>query len=82
MEEIQKADPAAVVLNGYYCGYLSEEMSIKELTAGVRCHYENHYNGIDSFIASHVCAAKQKPNQQQTEHREQSQKQRSGERAR
>ena len=80
LEEIRKADPAAVVLNGYYCGYLSEEMSIKELTDGVRCHYENHYNGIDSFISSHVRTAKQKPNQQMAEHREQSQRQRTGER--
>jgi hypothetical protein len=41
MEEIKQADPAAVVVNGYYSGYLGEDMSLDELTAGVRHHYEN-----------------------------------------
>ena len=35
MEEIKQADPAAVVVNGYYSGYLGEDMSLDELTAGV-----------------------------------------------
>ena len=39
----KSTDPAAVVLNGYYCGYLGEDMSLDELTAGVRYHYENSY---------------------------------------
>ena len=36
LEEIKAADPAAVILNGYYCGHLGENMSLDELTAGVR----------------------------------------------
>lgn len=40
LEEIKAADPAAVILNGYYCGHLGEDMSLDELTAGVRYHYE------------------------------------------
>ena len=34
LEEIKAADPAAVILNGYYCGHLGEDMSLDELTAG------------------------------------------------
>ena len=41
LEEIKSIDPAAVILNGYYCGHLGEDMSLDELTAGVRYHYEN-----------------------------------------
>ncbi len=33
MEEIEQADPTAVVVNGYYSGYLGEDMSLDELTA-------------------------------------------------
>ena len=50
LQEIQAKDPAAVVLNGYYCGYLGEDMNLSELTAGVRRHYENSYNNIADFI--------------------------------
>ena len=39
LEEIKAADPTAVILNGYYCGHLGENMSLDELTAGVRYHY-------------------------------------------
>lgn len=53
LQEIQSADPAAVVLNGYYCGYLGEDMNLEELTAGVRRHYENGYNNIADFIEAH-----------------------------
>ena len=53
LQEIQQADPAAVVLNGYYCGYLGEDMNLDELTAGVRRHYENGYNNIANFIEAH-----------------------------
>lgn len=45
--------PAAVILNGYYCGHLGEDMSLDELTAGVRYHYENSMNDIDGFIGAH-----------------------------
>ena len=53
MEEIKQADPAAVVVNGYYSGYLGEDMSLDELTAGVRRHYENGYSNIREFIEAH-----------------------------
>ena len=53
LQEIQHTDPAAVVLNGYYCGYLGEDMNLAELTAGVRRHYENGYNNIADFIEAH-----------------------------
>ena len=53
MEEIKQADPAAVVVNGYYSGYLGEDMNIDELTAGVRRHYENGYSNIGEFIEAH-----------------------------
>ena len=53
LEEIKAADPAAVILNGYYCGHLGEDMSLDELTAGVRYHYENSMNDLDGFIGTH-----------------------------
>ena len=53
LQEIQHTDPAAVVLNGYYCGYWGEDMNLAELTAGVRRHYENGYNNIADFIETH-----------------------------
>ena len=53
LEEIKSIDPAAVTLNGYYCGHLGEDMSLDELTAGVRYHYENSMNDIDGFIGAH-----------------------------
>ena len=53
MEEIKQADPAAVVVNGYYSGYLGEYMNLDELTAGVRRHYENGYSNIGEFIEVH-----------------------------
>ena len=53
LEEIKSIDPAAVILNGYYCGHLGEDMSLDELTAGVRYHYENSMNDIDGFIGAH-----------------------------
>ena len=51
--EIKKTDPAAVVVNGYYSGYLGEDMSLDELTAGVRHHYESGYSNIKEFIEAH-----------------------------
>ena len=53
LEEIRQKDPAAVILNSYYCGYLSGDMTVDELTAGVRRHYENGYNDVADFIAAH-----------------------------
>ena len=53
LEEIKSTDPVAVILNGYYCGHLGGDMSLDELTAGVRYHYENSMNDIDAFIGAH-----------------------------
>lgn len=53
LEEIRQADPAAVVLNSYYCGQLAEDMTVDELAAGVRHHYEQGFNGIEDFIEAH-----------------------------
>ena len=53
LAEIQAADPRAVVVNGYYSGYLGEEMNVAELAAGVRHHYDNGLNNISPFIEAH-----------------------------
>ena len=53
LAEIQAADPQAVVVNGYYSGYLGEEMNVAELVAGVRHHYDNGLNNISPFIEAH-----------------------------
>ena len=53
LAEIQAADPRAVVVNGYYSGYLGEEMSVAELAAGVRHHYDNGLNNIAPFMEAH-----------------------------
>ena len=53
LEEIKAADPAAVILNGYYCGHLGGDMSLDELTAGVRHHYKNGTNDVAGFIEAH-----------------------------
>ena len=53
LAEIQAADPQAVVVNGYYSGYLGEEMSVAALAAGVRHHYDNGLNNIAPFMEAH-----------------------------
>ena len=53
LAEIQATDPKAVVVNGYYSGYLGEEMSVDELAAGVRHHYENGLSNIAPFMEAH-----------------------------
>ena len=52
-KEICGLDPRAVALNGYYCGHLAEDMSLDELAAGVRWHYENGFNSLAAFIEAH-----------------------------
>lgn len=49
LREIEAADPAAIVLNGY----LSEDMTLDELTASIRYHYEHRMNGITGFITEY-----------------------------
>ena len=53
LAEIQATDPKAVVVNGYYSGYLGEKMSVDELAAGVRHHYENGLSNIAPFMEAH-----------------------------
>lgn len=53
LAEIQAADLRAIVVNGYYSGYLGEEMNVAELAAGVRHHYDNGLNNIAPFIEAH-----------------------------
>ena len=49
LREIEAADPAAIVLNGY----LSENMTLDELTASIRYHYEHRMNGITGFLTEY-----------------------------
>lgn len=42
--EILEQDPNAVMVNGYYCGHFGEGMTVAELAAGIRWHYENGTN--------------------------------------
>ena len=48
---ILKADPNAVVLNGYYCGHFGEDMTADQIAAGIRWHYENGYNRLADHAA-------------------------------
>ena len=49
LRDIEAADPAAIVLNGY----LSEDMTLDELTTSIRYHYEHRMNGITGFITEY-----------------------------
>ena len=49
LREIEAAAPAAIVLNGY----LSDNMTLDELTASIRYHYEHRMNGITGFITEY-----------------------------
>ena len=49
--EILEKDPKAVMVNGYYCGHFGEDMTVAELAAGIRWHYENGYNLLDGSTA-------------------------------
>ena len=48
---ILQQDPSAVMVNGYYCGHLGEDMTVTELAAGIRWHYENGYNLLNESAA-------------------------------
>lgn len=48
---ILQQDPNAVMLNGYYCGRLGEDMTRNELAAGIRWHYENGFHLLKDSIA-------------------------------
>ena len=42
--KILNTDHGAVMLNGHYCGHFAEDMTVEELMAGIRWHYDNGYN--------------------------------------
>lgn len=46
---ILKADSDAVVLNGYYCGHFGEGITIDEIAAGIRWHYEGGRNRLADY---------------------------------
>ena len=48
---VLEQDPNAVMLNGYYCGHFGEDMTVAELAAGIRWHYDNGYNTLDGSTA-------------------------------
>jgi len=48
---ILEEDPGAVMLNSWYCGHLGEDMTVAELAAGIRWHYEHGYNMLDGSTA-------------------------------
>lgn len=49
--KVLEQDPNAVMLNGYYCGHFGEDMTVAELAAGIRWHYENGFNQLDGSTA-------------------------------
>lgn len=49
--KILEKDSKAIMVNGYYCGHLGENMTVTELAAGIRWHYENGYNTLDGSTA-------------------------------
>ena len=49
LREIEAVDHAAIVLNGY----LSEDMTLDELTTSIRYHYEHRMNGITGFLTEY-----------------------------
>ena len=49
--KVLEQDPNAVILNGYYCGHFGEDMTVAELAAGIRWHYDNGYNQLDGSTA-------------------------------
>lgn len=51
VREILDADPDAVMVNGYYCGHLGENMTAEEIEAGLRWHYENGCNRLEGSTA-------------------------------
>lgn len=46
---ILKADPDAVIVNGYHCGHFGEDMTIDEIAAGIRWHYEGGCNRLADY---------------------------------
>lgn len=45
--KVLNQDKNAVMLNGYYCGRFFEEMTVEDVAAAIRWHYENGYNKLD-----------------------------------
>jgi len=49
--KVLEQDPNAVMLNGYYCGSFGEDMTVAELAAGIRWHYDNGCNRLNDSTA-------------------------------
>ena len=47
--KVLEQDPNAVMLNGYYCGHFGEDMTIDEIAAGIRWHYEGGRNRLADY---------------------------------
>ena len=54
LKEIQATDPKAVVVNGwsfdFYSPFLDDEISVDELTEGIKNHYKSGLSNISQFI--------------------------------
>ena len=48
---VLEEDPNAVMVNGYYCGHLGEDMTVEEIEAGLRWHYENGCSRLEGSTA-------------------------------
>ena len=53
LTEILQKDAHAVALNSYYSGQVTEDMTVDELTVGVRHHYRRGSNSLAVFFEEH-----------------------------
>ena len=60
LEEIKAADPAAVILNGYYCGHLGED-TVDELEAKVKAGEQISLVDLAEAIKADKERGKEKP---------------------
>ena len=54
---ILKADPDAVIVNGYYCGHFGEDMTIDEIAAGIRWQKMLSWSQAAASTSAHCRAA-------------------------
>ena len=59
--KVLEQDPKAIMINGYYCGHFGEDMTVTELAAGIRWHYENGYNLLSDSAAFPLKPMEQPP---------------------
>lgn len=51
VHEVLEQDPNAVMVNGYYCGHLGENMTLAEIADGILWHYEKGHNLLKDSTA-------------------------------